>query len=91
MYYVLFKINKLNNVVLIFFGDGATEEGVFYESLNFAAVHSLKVIFICENNNYSVYSDLKARQPKKRKISSLTRSIGIASISWIKKNGLNKI
>ncbi len=74
------KINKLNNVVLIFFGDGATEEGVFYESLNFAAVHSLKVIFICENNLYSVYSGLKFRQPKSRKIYKVSKSLRVSSI-----------
>ena len=33
-----------------FFGDGATEEGVFYESLNFAAFHRLPILFVCENN-----------------------------------------
>ncbi len=74
------KINKLNNVVLIFFGDGATEEGVFYESLNFAAIHNLKVLFICENNFYSVYSGLKFRQPQDRKIYKVAKSLGVSSI-----------
>ncbi len=78
------KINKIDNVVLIFFGDGATEEGVFYESLNFAAIHNLRVLFICENNFYSVYSNLKFRQPHNRKISEISKSLGIYSI---KENG----
>ncbi len=73
------NIKKKNTISYVFLGDGATEQGVFYESVNFAIVKKIPVIFICENNNYSVYSDLKARQPKKRKISSLTRSIGIKS------------
>ena len=73
------KINKQNKIVTIFFGDGATEEGVFYESLNFAALHNLKVIFICENNLYSVYSNLSFRQPKTRDISKVSESLGIFS------------
>ena len=43
-----------NRVTMIFFGDGATETGVFHESLNFAALHKLPVVFLCENNLYSV-------------------------------------
>ena len=37
-------------VVASFFGDGATEEGVFAESLNFAALKHLPILFVCENN-----------------------------------------
>jgi TPP-dependent pyruvate/acetoin dehydrogenase alpha subunit len=40
----------------------ATEEGVFQESLDFASLHSLPVLFVCEHNNYSVYSNIKKRQ-----------------------------
>ena len=73
------KLKKKKSISYVFFGDGATEEGVFYESLNFAAVKSLPVIFICENNLYSVYSSLGVRQPKNRKIHKLAKSIGINS------------
>ena len=45
-------------MLLVFLGDGAIEEGVFYESLNFSVLGELPVIFICENNLYSVYSPL---------------------------------
>ena len=57
------KIRKEKTIVAIFFGDGASEEGVFYESLNLAALYKLPVIFVCENNKYSIYQDLKSRQP----------------------------
>ena len=57
-------------------GDGAIEEGVFYESLNFAVLRELPVIFICENNLYSVYSPLSVRQPADRSITSLAKAIG---------------
>jgi len=56
------KLQKKKNKVCIFFGDGATEEGVFQESLNFASLHNLEVLFICENNYYSVYSPLNLRR-----------------------------
>ena len=55
-------------IVAIFFGEGATEEGVFAESLNFAALKKLPILFVCENNLYSVYSPLEVRQPKERSI-----------------------
>ncbi len=51
-----------DRVTAIFFGDGAFEEGVFYESFNFAALRSLPVVFVCENNFYATNSPQKARQ-----------------------------
>jgi len=53
-------------VSVVFFGDAAVEEGVFCESLNFASLKKLPVVFVCENNFYSVYSPLKVRQPVNR-------------------------
>lgn len=47
-----------------FFGDGATEEGAFYESLNFAALHRLPVLFVCENNGYAIHAPLHKRWAK---------------------------
>ena len=74
------KIQEKKSISCICFGDGATEEGVFYESLNFAVVRKLPVLFICENNLYSVYSGLEVRQPKGRKIFEMVRAFGIESI-----------
>ena len=48
------QLQASDQLSCIFFGDGATEEGVFYESINFALLRSLPVLFICENNFYSV-------------------------------------
>lgn len=48
------KMRGLDNVVVSFFGDGATNEGAFHEALNLAAVWDLPVIFICENNKYGM-------------------------------------
>ena len=75
------KLKKTNQISCVFFGDGATEEGVFFESINFAALKELPVLFICENNFYSVYSPLSVRQPKERNISKVVESMGIESFS----------
>ena len=50
-------------VTVVFFGDGCFEEGVMHESLNFSALRKLPIVFVCENNNYSVYTRLNERQP----------------------------
>lgn len=52
-----------DRVTVIYVGDAALEEGVFHESANFAALKNLPVLFVCENNLYSVYTPLAARQP----------------------------
>jgi len=54
-----------DRVVVVFVGDATTEEGVAAESLNFAALKKVPVIFFCENNFYSVQSPLAARQPNR--------------------------
>lgn len=54
---------KRGQVSVAFFGDGAVDEGTFYESMNFASLKGLPVIFVCENNNYATNSPQKARQP----------------------------
>ncbi len=53
---------ETGQVVVTVFGDGATEEGVYHESLNFAALHQLPVLFLCENNGLAVHSKLSDRQ-----------------------------
>jgi len=52
-------------VSMIFLGDAATEEGVFHESMNFASLLKLPVVFFVENNLYSVYTHLRDRQPQR--------------------------
>lgn len=58
-----FRLRQTRQVAVAFFGDGAAEEGSFHESLNFAALHRLAVVFVCENNGYATNSPLAARQP----------------------------
>ena len=72
-----FKLKKNSNIVTVFLGDGATEEGVFFESLDFASLKNVPILFVCENNFYSVYSQLDVRQAPNRKIADLAKSHGI--------------
>jgi TPP-dependent pyruvate/acetoin dehydrogenase alpha subunit len=51
-----------NRIFVANFGDGAMEQGVFFESLNFAALHNLPVLFLCEDNGLAVHTHLKDRQ-----------------------------
>jgi pyruvate dehydrogenase E1 component alpha subunit len=57
------QMKREDRVVVVFIGDATTEEGVMAESLNFAALKKVPVIFFCENNFYSVQSPLATRQP----------------------------
>jgi pyruvate dehydrogenase E1 component alpha subunit len=50
------KLNKTGRVAVTFFGDGASNEGSFHESINFAAVQNLPVIFLVENNGYGEFT-----------------------------------
>ena len=73
------KLQKTDQISCVFFGDAAVEEGVFFESINFAVLKELPVLFICENNLYSVYSPLSVRQPEGRMIYKMVRGLGISS------------
>lgn len=53
------SIRKDNRVTVCFFGDGATGEGVLYESLNFAALKKLPIVFVCENNFYATHMPIR--------------------------------
>ncbi len=69
-----------DTVSVVYFGDGTTEEGVFHEALNFASLHNLPVLFVCENNLYSVHSDLAVRQPANRQIADVGKAHGIPGL-----------
>jgi TPP-dependent pyruvate/acetoin dehydrogenase alpha subunit len=56
------RYGRSDSVVASFFGDGATEEGVFAESLNFAVLKRLPVLFVCENNRYAIHTHQSRRQ-----------------------------
>ena len=66
-------------VSVAYLGDASIEEGVFHESANFAKLSNLPVLFVCENNLYSVYTHINERQPQ-RPITSLPEAHGIPTI-----------
>ena len=55
------KYKNLPYASIAGFGEGATDEGVFWETVNFAALHSLPLLLICENNYYATYSPMSKR------------------------------
>lgn len=55
-------MQKSNALVVCCIGDGATEQGVFWEALNFASLHALPIVWVCENNGFSVHAPIAARQ-----------------------------
>lgn len=71
------KLKRTDQVSCIFVGDAVVESGAFFESANFSALKKLPVLFICENNLYSVYSHLRVRQPEGRQIYRMVEGLGI--------------
>jgi TPP-dependent pyruvate/acetoin dehydrogenase alpha subunit len=72
------SLKQSRQVTTVFFGDGCFEEGVVHESMNFAALHSLPVVFVCENNAFSVYTRLAERQPD-RAIHGVAQAHGLTA------------
>lgn len=74
------KMQNKQNISVAFFGDSAVEEGVFHETMNFAALHKLPVLFVCENNLYACQTHLRERQPE-RELSKLAEGHAVQSYS----------
>ncbi|MBI4021923.1 MAG: thiamine pyrophosphate-dependent dehydrogenase E1 component subunit alpha [Candidatus Andersenbacteria bacterium] len=72
------KLSHAAHVTVVFTGEAAVEEGVWHESLNFAALRQLPIIYTCENNLYSVYTPLTERQPD-RPLAGLAAAHGVAA------------
>jgi len=70
------KHQPQDSIVVSIFGDGAVDEGVFAESINWAALKKLPIIFVCENNNYAIHTHQRDRQ-KLDNICDRARSYGI--------------
>ena len=74
------KMQKIDNIVLCFFGDGAVNEGSFHEALNLASLWELPVLFVCENNQYGM-SMASKNAVAGGSIAQRAESYGIESIS----------
>jgi TPP-dependent pyruvate/acetoin dehydrogenase alpha subunit len=75
------KLKRTSQVSCVFHGDAVVEAGVFFESASFAALKKLPVLFLCENNLYSVYSPLSVRQPQGRSISQMVAGLGVHALA----------
>jgi TPP-dependent pyruvate/acetoin dehydrogenase alpha subunit len=77
------KMDGNGDMAVSFFGDGATEEGVFHESMNLAAVMKVPVLFVCENNFFSSHLHINLRQPD----SSVCRYAEAHRVGWARADG----
>jgi pyruvate dehydrogenase E1 component alpha subunit len=73
------QLMKTDEVVLTFFGDGATSEGDFHEAANFAAVLELPVVFVCQNNQWAI-SVPRKRQTKSRTLAQKAFAYGMPGV-----------
>lgn len=71
------KLKRQDGIVVVYLGEGATEEGVFSESLDFASLHQLPILFVVENNFYSIYTHLEFRQSNTRNVTDIARAHGV--------------
>ena len=74
------KMKKSPKILLSFFGEGSTNEGSFHEALNMASLWNLPIVFICDNNHYSMSMPMN-RSMKIELVSSRAASYGIPGIS----------
>jgi pyruvate dehydrogenase E1 component alpha subunit len=78
-----YKLQRKPHVAVAFFGDGATEEGHFFESVNLAALYRLPVMFVLENNLYASHMRLSERRP----LDNLDQIGGLFGIPGIRLDG----
>lgn len=76
------KFQKNNKIVVVFFGDGAIDEGTFWESFNLACLLKLPIIFVCEDNNLAVYTNHEKRHGYK----SITKIVSNFNCKTIEMN-----
>ena len=84
------KFKKKRNIAVVFIGDASLEEGVFHESANFASLHNIPVLFVCENNRFSCFTQIADRQPSED-FTRLAKCHGIDSLRINGNNVLNVI
>jgi pyruvate dehydrogenase E1 component alpha subunit len=77
------KLEGKGAVAVSYFGDGATEEGAFHESMNLAASMRLPVLFVCENNFFSSHLHIALRQPRQ----SVARYADAHNVPWERVDG----
>lgn len=71
------KLTGAKNITVAFYGDGASEEGVVYETMNVSALFKLPLLLVVENNFYSVMSRLKDRRSDKYDLQKIAEGFGL--------------
>ena len=79
------KYKNKKGVVICYHGDGAVDEGVYWESLNFASLHQLPILFVCENNKYAIYT----HQNKRMLGDSIVERANSFGVKSLRVNGLS--
>tara|TARA_Y200000002_G_scaffold382629_1_gene400403 strand:- start:1097 stop:2044 length:948 start_codon:yes stop_codon:yes gene_type:complete len=79
------KYKNKKGVVICYHGDGAVDEGVYWESLNFASLHQLPILFVCENNKYAIYT----HQDKRMLGDSIVKRANSFGIDSLRVDGLS--
>ena len=77
------KLQRKENIVVVCLGDAAIEEGIFWESWNFANLHELKILFFCEDNEFSCYTHISERQHEDFMPGEQINSVDVSDISLI--------
>lgn len=75
-----FQLQNQSRVALAGFGESATDEGIFWETIGYAALRKLPIVFLCENNKYSVFSPQLKRQATDN-LSARVETFGVKSIA----------
>jgi len=74
------KVRSTSDVTVVFFGDGTTTIGAFHEALGLAAVWTLPIVFVCENNGYSEYTPIADVSPVSRPAADRASAYGLEGI-----------
>jgi 2-oxoisovalerate dehydrogenase E1 component alpha subunit len=74
------KLRRTGQVVITYFGDGATSQGDFHEGLNFAAIHRLPLVLVCENNGYAI-SVPQHKQMAIENVADRAAAYGVAGVT----------
>jgi len=75
-----FRMDRSDHVAVTFFGEGAMDEGAFYEALNYASIKKLPVLFACENNLYATESPMSVRQAPGTELCERVRAFKVDAI-----------
>lgn len=85
------QVKKTGQIVYCFFGDGASKQGAFFETLNMAALWKLPVVFILENNEYQAYTHVKLEDANAMAGDPLSKKAGAFSIPGVTVDGTDPL